>query len=85
VVYLATLMNKMGVSQAKMSSLLHPLIDYQEIKSLWYPFNWDQASIRQKNRQARLKILSDIVASLGETTREGARPVRREKKWRIRI
>ena len=85
VVYLATLMNKMGVSQAKMSSLLHPLIDYQEIKSPWYPFNWDQASIREKNRQARLKILRDIVASLEETTREGARPVRRAKKWRIRI
>jgi hypothetical protein len=85
VVYLAALGNKMGVSQAKMSSLLHPLIDYQEIKSLWYPFNWDQASISQKNRQARLKILSNIVASLGEATREGTRPVRREKKWRIRI
>ncbi len=85
VVYLATLMNKMGVSQAKMSSLLHPLIDYQEIKSPWYPLNWDQASIREKNRQARLKILRDIVASLEETTREGARPVRRAKKWRIRI
>ena len=84
VVYLATLLNKMGVSQARTSTLLHPLIEYEDARSPWYPFNWNQAGIMEKNKQTRLKILGDVVTSLKDAAKEESREellARRRRKY----
>jgi len=85
VVYLTTLLSKMGISQGRIKGLMHPLIGYQDEKSPWYPLNLDHAGRAKKDEQTRRKIVGDVLASLEKTVDEQARPQRRRYKWRIRL
>ena len=81
VVYLTTLLDGMGASQNVIANTLHPLIVHESVKSPWHPFNWDRLNLARKDEQARLKILSDIVASVERTHQEGAGSLKRRNKW----
>jgi len=85
VVYLTTLLNRMGVSRTGIVNLLHPLIGYQDEESPWYPLMRDHTGLARKNQEARRRVVDQVLASLDRAVEEQTKPQRRRYKWRVRL
>ena len=53
-----------GWDRDRICNTLVPLIDYEETKSPWYAFIWDQERIQSRGEATRRQILNDIISAM---------------------
>jgi len=63
-VYLTLLLHNNKISPEEIRRILHPIIEYQDVKMPWFAFGWEQQRILKKNEAARRQILGEIMANL---------------------
>ncbi len=64
IIYLTLLLYNNKISSEEIFRILHPLINYEDVKMPWFAFGWEQRRILRRNEANRRLILGGIMASL---------------------
>jgi hypothetical protein len=48
----------------EISRILHPLINYHDMKMPWFAFGWEQQRVMKQNKNRRRLVLSEIMTNL---------------------
>jgi hypothetical protein len=68
IVYLAGVLTRNQVPEARIAQLLHPLVQYRDRDIPWLAFGWERRRVARKNREERERLLEGLLKTLEGTS-----------------
>jgi hypothetical protein len=75
VIYLTLLLNNNKITPEEIHRILHPLINYQDVKIPWFAFGWEQQRVIRQNEEKRSVILGEIITNLNYILNPASRKI----------
>jgi hypothetical protein len=74
-IYLTLLLHNNKIASEEIHRILHPLINYEDVKMPWFAFGWEQRRVLKRNEANRRQILTNVMTDLKYITNPASQKI----------